>query len=454
MIDTTLIRKYNVAGPRYTSYPTVPYWNANPPTQQGWKDALRRSFRLSNTEQGISLYIHLPFCESLCTYCGCNTRITCNHAVESPYLEAVLKEWNLYLALLDEKPRISEIHLGGGTPTFFSPENLERLLRGIMDTAILSDTFEGSFEAHPNNTLREHLQALAGLGFRRLSLGIQDFDSKVQKAVNRVQSVQQVHRVMQDARDFGFTSINFDLIYGLPKQTLFSIDDTIQHVIALKPDRIAFYSYAHVPWIKKYQRGFTEKDLPSGTLKRELYEYGKLLLTDAGYLEIGMDHFALATDRLYLASEQGTLHRNFMGYSHSATRLMIGLGVSSISDSWDVFVQNEKKIEDYYERVGRGELPFFKGHTLTREDLVIRRHILNLMCRLETSWHEEDEQCAEVYHARRALKEMQSDELISITPYRLQVHEKGRAFVRNVCMAFDARLRKDQPRLQLFSSVI
>lgn len=450
----SLIKKYNVAGPRYTSYPTVPYWNEIPPTIEEWKQVVKKCFDTTNSSDGISIYIHLPFCESLCTYCGCNTRITVNHAVENIYIDAVLKEWKLYLEIFDAVPSIKEIHLGGGTPTFFSPANLQKLIRGILSGASVCGHAEFSFEAHPNNTTREHLEILFELGFRRLSLGIQDFDPKVQEIVNRVQPFENVERVVTDARNIGYTSVNFDLIYGLPLQTMKSVADTIRKVNLLRPDRIAFYSYAHVPWLKPGQRKFTEKDLPLNEEKRMLYESGKEAFSENGYEEIGMDHFALKTDSLYKAAGSKTLHRNFMGYTHSYTRLMIGLGVSSISDTWDAYAQNVKTVERYYELLGKNQLPIFKGHLLSEEDLILRKHILNIMCKYETSWEKEEEQCAAVYDASERLHELEKDGLIELGENYLKVRPGARPFVRNICMSFDAKLWKKIPESQLFSSVI
>jgi oxygen-independent coproporphyrinogen-3 oxidase len=296
----SLLAKYNVPVPRYTSYPTVPFWSSTP-GQEDWKTLVRNSFRKTNSTNGISLYIHLPFCESLCTYCACNTRITVNHKVEVPYLEAVLAEWKLYLQLMDEKPRISEIHLGGGTPTFFSAANLHRLLSGILAEAEINEQHDFSFEGHPANTTAEHLQTLYDLGFRRVSFGIQDFDPLVQDTINRYQSYEQVNDVVREARRIGYRSVNFDLVYGLPHQKLPTITDTIEKVIRLHPDRIAFYSYAHVPWLRPGQRKFTEKDLPLDGEKRALYEKGLHMFTAAGYHDIGLDHFALREDALYTA---------------------------------------------------------------------------------------------------------------------------------------------------------
>lgn len=452
-MNLELIRKYNVPGPRYTSYPTVPYWDKFP-TVDEWKSEVKECFDETNNSDGISLYIHLPYCESLCTYCGCNTRITVNHAVEKTYIVALQKEWALYLKVFGTKPKVKEIHLGGGTPTFFSPENLKVLIDGILSKSVIPKDAEFSFEAHPNSTSDAHLQTLYDLGFRRLSLGIQDFDPAVQEIVNRVQTFETVEKVVLHARKIGFTSINFDLIYGLPLQKKASVMDTINKVRILNPDRIAFYSYAHVPWVKPGQRKFTEADLPADEVKRDLYETGRTMLEEAGYKEIGMDHFSLETDTLFKAAKNGTLHRNFMGYTHSYTKLMIGLGVSSISDSWYAYAQNVKTVEEYHKLVDSGILPIFRGHILSEEDLILRRHILNIICKFSTSWQNETEQCAAISESAERVKEMEKDGLVIVKPFHLQVTEKGKPFIRNICMAFDARLWKNIPKTQIFSQVI
>ncbi|WP_158826782.1 oxygen-independent coproporphyrinogen III oxidase [Mucilaginibacter lacusdianchii] len=446
-----LIDKYHVAAPRYTSYPTVPYWNTDAFSKQAWKESVKLSFNQSNSADGISLYVHLPYCESLCTYCGCNTRITKNHTVEVPYIETVLKEWDLYLDVFGEKPVIREIHLGGGTPTFFSSNNLEMLINGLLAKAVVHPDAEFSFEAHPDNTTAEHLQTLYNLGFRRLSLGIQDFDPRVQFIINRIQTFEQVKAVTELARQVGYTSVNFDLIYGLPLQTMEGLVDTVRMVSELMPDRIAFYSYAHVPWIKPGQRRFTEKDLPDAYAKRALYETGRRLFTALGYKEVGMDHFALPADSLCAAEEAGTLHRNFMGYTHQYTQLMIGLGVSSISDTWYGFAQNVKKVEEYIEIVNQGEIPVFKGHALTEEDLIIRRHILDIMCKGETCWNLHQEPCEALCEGLDRMEALADDGLIELNSWCLKVTQLGKRFLRNICMALDARLWADKPATQLFS---
>lgn len=454
-MSLNLISKYNVAGPRYTSYPTVPYWNNDSFSLKKWKQNLVQTFKESNTDQGISLYIHLPFCESLCTFCGCNKRITKNHAVETPYLESILQEWQLYSALFDEKPLIKEIHLGGGTPTFFSAENLIILLTRIFKAAKIDQNPSFSFEGHPNNTTELHLQSLYDLGFRRVSYGVQDYNPIVQKAINRHQPFENVERTTKKAKKIGYTSVGHDIIFGLPFQTKEHVIHTIEQTKELMPDRIAFYSYAHVPWIKgNGQRGYKDEDLPVAASKREMYEVGKMMLEQAGYVEIGMDHFALKSDSLYHAVEEKQLHRNFMGYTESKTQMMLGLGVSAISDSWYSFAQNSKNVEEYQSLVSEGIIPVYRGHVLNKEDLLIRKHILNLMCRLETSWESSEDEFPELKDILQSLDEMQTDGLLEIMDKKLQVTEKGRPFVRNVCMAFDLLLQRKIPETQLFSMTI
>ncbi len=449
--NRSLPEKYNIAAPRYTSYPTVPYWDSSGFSAESWQQSVKRSFQESNLKDGISIYIHLPFCESLCTYCGCNTRITKNHRVEEPYIKGVLKEWEMYCQVLEAKPLVREIHLGGGTPTFFSHKNLHLLISNLLNGARVHPQAEFSFEAHPANTTGEHLQTLFDLGFRRLSLGIQDFDPNVQFIINRHQTLEQVSSVTLQARQIGFTSINFDLIYGLPLQTVQGLTDTMVKVAGLMPDRIAFYSYAHIPWIKPGQRRFSEKDLPGTADKSKLYETGRDLLKSYGYQEIGMDHFALPADELVRAENTGKLHRNFMGYTNQHTQLLIGLGVSAISDSLYAFAQNAKTVEAYLQMVTQGQLPVVKGHLLTDEDLIIRKHILSIMCNGQTQWNCHLEACESLLAAVERLQPLAEDELIELNSWSLKVTPLGKRYLRNICMAFDARLWEKQPAAQLFS---
>ncbi len=451
---TNLIQKYNIPGPRYTSYPTVPFWDKKGIALNDWKETVVKSFKESNNKEGISLYIHLPFCESLCTFCACHKKITKRHEVEQPYIDTVLKEWDLYCDLLVERPKIREIHLGGGTPTYFSPENLKKLIDGIFKRADKFEIFDFSYEGHPNHTSKEQLQTLYDLGSRRNSFGIQDYDPVVQKAIHRIQSFEQVTKVHDLSKKMGYESISHDLIFGLPFQNEDSIRNTIKNTIKLRPDRIAYYSYAHVPWIKGVgQRGFDENDLPKDNEKRYLYELGKQLFFDNGYVEIGMDHFALPSDSLHKAMKAKKLHRNFMGYTAGKTALMIGLGMSSISDSWYSFAQNEKTIENYTKKVNQGILPIFRGHLLTNKDLIIRKHILNLMCNLETEWSEG----LSTHEKNKIIVRLMpiiDDGLIEVLENKIIIKEEGRMFVRNICMAFDLRLIENKPDTRIFSMTI
>ncbi|WP_149525239.1 oxygen-independent coproporphyrinogen III oxidase [Sphingobacterium hotanense] len=446
-----LISKYNVAAPRYTSYPTVPFWENDAFNEQEWRFRVAQNFK-SSKHNGISIYVHLPYCESLCTYCGCNTRITKNHNVETPYIESLLKEWSMYKRILgNESLLISEIHLGGGTPTFFKAENLRRLINGLLSGNRKAAEASFSFEAHPANTTYDHLKTLYDLGFKRLSLGIQDFDEKVQFIINRHQTVEDVDRVMKDARGIGYDSINFDLIYGLPLQTAESVKMTIEHSLRLNPNRISFYSYAHVPWIKPGQRRFTEHDLPVGEEKLNLYKLGKEMIQAAGFKDVGMDHFSKVEDALYIASKNGGLHRNFMGYADRYTPLLLGLGVSSISDAWTGFAQNVKTVEEYHALIGEGKLPVVKGHLLTELDTHIRQYILDMMCRGKVILKDSVKENEDIL---KRLQPMIADGLVTVTNNKVEITQIGKSFLRNVCMAFDVRLHETQERENLFSQAI
>lgn len=448
---SSLITKYNVQGPRYTSYPTVPFWKETELNSDTWVSSLKKWFTQFESNE-VSIYIHLPFCESLCTFCGCHKRITKNHAVEVPYIDAVLEEWQLYLNLFPDLI-VKELHLGGGTPTFFKDSELLRLMQRFVPK--LAEHPIMGFEAHPNNTTDLHVKTLFDVGFRRISFGIQDYDPLVQKAIHRIQHFDQVKKVHLAARETGYTSISHDLIYGLPKQTERSIKFSIQKTLELMPDRISLYGYAHVPWMKgNGQRGFSDDDIPRNEEKRNLYELAKSELLENGYIEIGFDHFALPDDELAVAFRTKTLHRNFMGYTTKATNCMIGLGMSAISDSWFAFAQNDKDLETYMQKISQKNFPVFRGHILSEEDLLIRQHIIDLMCHFETylssdnKWQQINSEIIE------QLAEMVQDALVVINGYHIKVTEKGIPFVRNCCMAFDRDLRVSNELKRQFSSTI
>lgn len=432
-----LLDKYNVPVPRYTSYPTVPMWDNNGLNINKWQHELRKTI---NDNDSISLYIHLPYCESLCTYCGCHKYITKNHGVEEPYIGAILKEWSLYVQALGAFPKIKEIHLGGGTPTFFSANNLERLISGILKLSAPNDRCEMSFEAHPSSTNYEHLRILRDIGFNRLSIGVQDFDADIMKTIHRFQTVEQIETLTQQARDLNYDSINYDLIYGLPGQSLEHIKANMEKLQSLKPDRIAFYSYAHIPSVKPGQRAYGEKDLLMGKEKLALYELGRKLMLEMGYSDIGMDHFSLKSDSLFKSMKKKILHRNFMGYTTTKTDLSIGLGASAISESRTAYAQNEKSVKEYIRKMKEEtKLPIFKNHFLTVQDVKVKQHILNLICQLETHWlHGES---SEIFDNNLELQELENDGLIKLFPKQIKVTPKGRNFIRNICKAIDMRMK-------------
>lgn len=448
--NMTNLQKYDIPVPRYTSYPTVPFWDHESFKIQAYENSLQSAYWESSKE--VSLYLHLPFCESLCTYCACNTRITKNHSVEEKYIKYLLKEWDLYLEKLPDVPTIREVHLGGGTPTFFSPENLEYLLSEILNSANRSKDIQMSFEGHPANTTGNHLKTLYDLGFDRVSFGIQDFNINVQKLINRMQSFEQVKAITEVAREIGYTSVNYDMVYGLPGQTEESVKSTLEQVISLKPNRIAYYSYAHVPSIRPAQKSY-EEYLPTSNEKWNFMTQGETAFTDAGYEEVGMDHYVLAGDELLKAKNEGELHRNFMGYTPFASKLLIGLGMSAVSDSWSGFAQNEKKLEDYYARLDKDELPISKGHNHTREDLFFRKHILNLMCRYKTDWHHSEFMDFGVSFNYELLEQLEAEGMIRFTEEGISVARKGQEIIRIICSTIDAHLNRSS-KIPKFSKAI
>lgn len=447
MISKELLKKYDIPAPRYTSYPTVPYWTDSP-TSEEWIQSLKRVSASPDTTW--SMYLHIPFCETLCTFCGCNTTITRNHEREAPYVNVLLKEFETYVAQVPElmKKPLRQIHLGGGTPTFLSPNELKRLLKAIAQHTTRDEKhFEGSVEVDPRRTTKEHLEALLEMGFNRVSMGVQDFDAEVQRLVHRIQPFEITRDLTQSARTMGYTSVNFDLIYGLPKQSLETMEKTIRQTIELKPDRIALYSFALVPWIKPAQRLFKDEDLPVGAEKRALYELSYEMLLKAGYIEIGMDHFALPTDSLALSQTDHTLHRNFMGYTDVRTDVLLGLGVSSISETPDCFHQNEKVLPVYERLVGEGKVPTLRGHKLNPSDQEHREQILKFMTTGEVELKSPDQES----DVREFLHTLLEDHLIEIKNHRMRITENGKPFLRNACMALDERLRRQKPETRVFS---
>lgn len=432
--DKNLIQKYNKPGPRYTSYPPVPFWR-NTPDETTWITHLKTQY---DEERGIDLYVHVPYCESLCYYCGCSRTITKNHDVEEPYLNMVLKEWELYQNKLGFTPKINSLHFGGGTPTFLSPDHLNKLMKSLLINR--TPDFIGSIEIDPRTCTKDHIEVLVENGITRVSLGIQDFDPEVQKIIHRIQPVNLVESLVSYIRGKGITSINFDLIYGLPGQTLETVEKTIEHVISMKPDLIAFYSYAHIPEKIKNQKLIPENLLPTPETKRALYEKGKELLTQAGLVDIGMDHFATPHSYLYKAKRENKLHRNFMGYVDKKSSVLLGLGPTSISDSSMSFMQNAKDVKTYEAMINEGLLPLEKGHTHSANDLIAGTIIMDLMCseraqingNLLPHWDSIIEE----------LSDFANDGIIEFRDDEMKITETGKAFVRNVAMTFDYHLRE------------
>jgi oxygen-independent coproporphyrinogen-3 oxidase len=364
-------------------------------------------------------------------------------------MDLVLKEMSLYLEALPElmESPLQQFHFGGGTPTFLSPKNLQTLALEIMKNLNRPENFHGSFEVDPRRTTKEHLKRLRDVGFSRVSLGVQDFDPEVQRLVHRVQPYEQTLEITEAARSLGYSSVNFDLIYGLPTQTEASVMDMMEKTWTLKPDRIALYSLAIVPWIKPAQKLFKDEDLPKGKEKRRLYEISRAFLLEKGYVEIGMDHFALPSDDLSKSFEKNELHRNFMGYVEERTQVLLGLGVSAISETPDCFHQNEKALPVYERRTQQGEISTLRGHLLTEEDQKRREQILEFMTIGRTRFESEEQE----KRVKEFLKEMIQDQLVEIKEGEMRLTKKGKPFLRNACLSLDERLLRKKPESEIFS---
>lgn len=443
LTPSEVVEKYHLTVPRYTSYPTHPSWK-NDVSASSVLDVVREE-----NPKEISLYIHLPFCEDLCTYCGCNTRITKNHAVEEVYIYFLLKEAALYSLLLKEAT-VKELHFGGGTPTFFSPQNLAKLMNGLSKLFKLSSTGY-SLECHPAHTDKEHLEVLKKVGFTRVSIGVQDTSAQVLKAINRKQNTEQVRGLVTWANELGY-DVNFDLVYGLPFQKAQNIIDSIELVKELKPGRIAWYSYAHVPWKKPGQRGYSEVNLPHAVQKMEMWNQLSEGLKAIGYMAIGFDHFALPKDSLYRAFENRKLYRNFMGYTEFHTDALIGLGASSISEFKGAFWQNEKKNENYYALLKEGNLPIVNGHIITPKEQEIKAKIMNVLCYMHTPV-EADFEARLSTDKRELLNELLNDKMIALKGDKLAVTEEGRAFMRLAACFLDAEFELNTAELRFSSSI-
>jgi oxygen-independent coproporphyrinogen III oxidase len=456
VIDPVLIRQYDVSGPRYTSYPTADrFVEAFGETElRQWLD--KRS--IGGASQPLSLYVHLPFCDTLCYYCGCNKVVTRDHTKSAKYIKYLEAEMALLAPSVGAAREIGQMHWGGGTPTFLTREEMRSLMASIDRQFRRAPDCECAIEVDPRSAPPGTMECIAGLGFNRVSLGVQDFDAQVQKAVHRIQSEAETRRVVGEARASGIRSVNVDLIYGLPRQTLDGFDRTLDKTIELDPDRIALYSYAHLPRMFMPQRRIAEADLPSAETKLQILSLAIGRLTRAGYLYIGMDHFARPDDELALAQSQGRLQRNFQGYSTRRGSDLIGLGVSAIGSVGPTYYQNQKRLEDYYAALDTGRLPVARGIELTQDDLVRRAVIHGLACHFRLSI--ESLELSYLVDFRRyfapemeRLRRLEAEGLVELQPDWIIVTPKGRLLVRVVCAVFDRYLREREARAQ-YSKVI
>ncbi len=452
--DLDLIHRYDKSGPRYTSYPTALELH------EGFGDAeYRQHIEKSNAAGGpLSLYFHIPFCDTVCFYCACNKIITKNRAHAAPYLHDLYKEIEMQGALFDKDRQVNQLHWGGGTPTFLSYEQMKQLMDTTRQHFNLRDDDKGeySIEVDPRETNDLTIAQLRELGFNRISLGLQDFDPAVQKAVNRLQSKEQTFAVLEAARKEGFRSTNIDLIYGLPLQTEETFARTLDQVLAYAPDRFSIFNYAHMPSRFKTQRQINEADLPTPAVKLEILQMVGKKLTDAGYVYIGMDHFAKPDDELAVAQREGKLYRNFQGYSTHSDCDLVGLGITSIGRVGDAYIQNVKELDEYHERIAQGKLPVFRGVDLDDDDKLRRAVITQLICHFDLTFNkiEQEFNIRFVDYFAPELKNleiMQTDGLLTLSEDAIQVKSAGRLLIRNICMVFDKYLAQKQ---QQFSRVI
>ena len=453
--DLALINRYDKAGPRYTSYPTALELH------EGFGDEdYRQQIAKSNAAGGpLSLYFHIPFCDTVCFYCACNKIVTKNRKHAEPYLESLYKEISLLGTLFDKQRVVNQLHWGGGTPTFLSFEQMQQLMTVTREHFLLKDDddCEYSIEVDPRETNSHTIKQLRELGFNRISLGLQDFDPAVQKAVNRIQSEEQTFRVLADAKTEGFKSTNIDLIYGLPLQSVDTFADTLDKILAAEPDRFSIFNYAHMPTRFKTQRQINEADMPSAEVKLEILQMVGQKLTAAGYVYIGMDHFAKPNDALAIAQREGKLYRNFQGYSTHSDCDLIGFGITSIGRVGDAYIQNVKELDEYEQLIKSNKLPVYKGVTLDFDDQLRRAVITYIICHFELNFSSIEDAFSinfAEYFAKELteLAPMEVDGLITISATGIQVLSPGRLLIRNVCMVFDKYLL--QKNQQQFSKVI
>ena len=446
-LNLDLVRKYNVPGPRYTSYPPATKFTED----TTWRALADELLANNRTERDLSLYFHIPFCKSLCWYCGCTTVITTQQGQSATYVNYLKKEMDQMAAVLNPKRKAVQLHWGGGTPTFLRPEEIRDLGRAIRERFTFAANLEAGVEIDPRRITPDHLQALREAGFNRASIGVQDFDPQVQQAVHRVQPRELTENCIRQLRALGFESINVDLIYGLPFQTVESFERTLDQILEINPDRLAVFSYAHVPWIKPSQK-ILEKAMPSPDAKLQILKLIVEKLTGVGnYVYIGMDHFARRNDELAVAQRNRTLHRNFQGYSTRGGADIYSFGMSSISQTPNAYWQNIKELPAYYAALDAGKSPMARGYVMTEDDRIRRQTIMRLMCDLSLNYGEMSQKLGihfPEYFAREldSMADLAADGLVRRTSSGLEVTTEGRFFIRNIAMRFDAYLPKETER--------
>ncbi|MDN5088094.1 oxygen-independent coproporphyrinogen III oxidase [Aliarcobacter butzleri] len=455
MIDFAKFVKYSKPGPRYTSYPTAPEFS-----EAFTQDDLKEFYKNQSDDRPLSLYIHMPFCRSACYFCGCNTIFTSKEDKKTRYIEYLKKELNILKNHLNTKRVVTQMHFGGGTPTFFSPSQLEVVITAIKEIfPNFSPDAEISCEVDPRYFTVEHMNVLKAGGCNRLSFGVQDLDEEVQKTIHRIQPFELTQNVIKIAREAGIHSINTDLIYGLPYQTRESFKKTLEQMITLNTDRFAVFNYAHVPWLMKTMRKFDETTFPKPEVKLEMLKDTIDFFTSNGYKMVGMDHFAKPEDELFKAIEKGELHRNFQGYTTKGGADLIGIGLTSIGNGVDYYAQNFKELEPWENAINNGDLPVYKGYRLSDDDMLRQFVIMELMSNFSLNIKRVEEEFKINFKeyfddAIKALKEFEDAQLLKITDNKIEVSQTGSMLIRNICMPFDAYLNKIPEEKRRFSKTI
>jgi oxygen-independent coproporphyrinogen-3 oxidase len=456
-VDIELLKKYDRPGPRYTSYPPAPAFSKDFGPDD-YKDAIIENNR-ENPTNVLSLYFHIPFCDTLCYFCGCNMLVTHNRATIRKYLDYLKREVEMVCEFLSSGRKVTQLHWGGGTPSYLNPDEIKELGDFINERFEFVDDPEVGVEIDPRGLTYEHMKAFREVGFNRISMGVQDFEPRVQKAVNRIQPEEITRQAIDWARELGFKSINLDLIYGLPFQTVESFEKTLDKVIELSPERLAVFNFAYVPWLKPHQRVIKKEDLPTPDVKLKILKMTIEKLTEAGYVYIGMDHFAKPDDELAIAQREKTLYRNFQGYSTRAGADLYAFGMSAISQFQNIYAQNYKELKDYYSRIDEGKFPTAVGYRMSQDDIIRKHVIMRLMCDMELTKSEVEEKFNikfDDYFADsiQKLNEFVEDGLVELSGDKIKVSLMGRLVIRNIAMCFDAYIDKMMKEKPIFSRTV